>query len=276
MDNRRYVFLMGAIKAGTTSLYHYVCGHPQVSPCRQGEIAFFTDPELYARGFDWYEQQWDFDPERHRVAFEHSANYTKDPFIASPAARIASHVKDPRFLYLVRDPIERIESHYNAGLKIGWFGYEARITDDNFICPTRYCHQLRCYEEHFPRESILVLNHEDLKRDRAGLVKRVIDFLELDPDVPLDLDAVHNPTAALTRGEALAARFRGGLLKSLVPRPVRRFVKQALAGKSAPKVRLTERDAREIYRLIGEDIEEFVERYGFDPRSARSRELIGV
>jgi hypothetical protein len=270
MDERRYLFIMGAMKSGTTSLYTYLQSHPRIATCRENEVAYFCDDAVYARGHDWYTSLWDFDPERHRWAMEHSGNYTKHGVIPSPAARIRAFTADPRFLYIVRDPLERIESHYNAGLTMRWFGYERTPTEELFLAPTRYGRQLTCYETHFPRESILVLDYRDLRRDCGGLLKRIFRFLEIEEDVEIDHSRVVNPTRSLSRGEQLSLRFRGSRLKRLAPRFVRRTVRSYADRRPAPKFRLSDRQARQILARLDRDLYEVIERYGIDPRSERT------
>ena len=46
--------IIGAMKSGTTTLYHYIGMHPGVFMCFPKEPMFFSRDEVYARGLDWY------------------------------------------------------------------------------------------------------------------------------------------------------------------------------------------------------------------------------
>src|SRR5207245_4635600 len=52
----------------------------------------------------------------------------------------------------------------------------------------RYVEQLRRYHAVFPREQVLVLIYEDFRRDNEAIVRRVLQFLEVDDSHPFDLD----------------------------------------------------------------------------------------
>ena len=57
----------------------------------------------------------------------------------------------------------------------------------------RYVEQLRRYHEAFPPEQVLVLIYDDFRADNEGTVRRVLRFLEVDEDAPIDVDDA-NPT----------------------------------------------------------------------------------
>ncbi|HEX7247334.1 MAG TPA: sulfotransferase, partial [Actinomycetota bacterium] len=46
--------VIGAMKAGTTSLYHYLDAHPDVFVPRVKELDFFVDGANWRRGIEWY------------------------------------------------------------------------------------------------------------------------------------------------------------------------------------------------------------------------------
>ena len=46
--------LIGAMKAGTTSLWHYLRSHPQVFMSDIKEVMFFDPRHTWDRGLDWH------------------------------------------------------------------------------------------------------------------------------------------------------------------------------------------------------------------------------
>jgi hypothetical protein len=184
--------LIGAMKAGTTSLYHYLGAHPQVATPQYKAPEFFIEEANWHRGIDWYRRQ--FPPVGDDVVAigEASNSYTKYPRYSGVPARIAAELPAVRLLYVVREPIARIRSHYQTRIAEG--SERAPFADAVFGNPiyldySRYAMQLERYLEHFPREQLLVITAEELREHRAATMRRVFGFIGADPDItPADLD----------------------------------------------------------------------------------------
>ena len=50
--------VIGAMKAGTTSLFHYLRDHPQVFLPEEKELYFFTEEDNWHRGLEWYRSRF--------------------------------------------------------------------------------------------------------------------------------------------------------------------------------------------------------------------------
>lgn len=193
-DERRLptFLLIGAMKAGTTSLYHYVSAHPQVATTQYKAPEFFVEESNWHRGIEWYRRQ--FPPTGPDVLAigEASNAYAKFPRHSGVPKRIAACLPDVRLVYAVRDPVARIRSHYQTRLAEG--SEKAAFADAVFDNPiyldySRYALQIEQYLEHFPREQLLVITSEDLRSSREATMRRVYDFVGVDPEfAPADLD----------------------------------------------------------------------------------------
>ncbi|MGY1683069.1 sulfotransferase [Geodermatophilus sp. SYSU D01176] len=184
--------LIGAMKAGTTSLFHYLGAHPQVATPRYKAPEFFIEEANWHRGIDWYRRQFPrISPEILAVG-EASNSYTKYPRYQGVPARIAAHLPDVRLVYAVRDPIARIRSHYET--KVAEGSEKAPLAEAVFSYPgyldnSRYAMQIEQYLEHFSRDQLLVITAEDLRGSREVTLRRVYEFIGVDPDfVPAELD----------------------------------------------------------------------------------------
>jgi hypothetical protein len=277
VDGRNYCIIIGAMKSGTTSLKHHLNAHPEIAPCRIGEPAFFVDPRLYRNGFSWYEGLWDFDPSVHRIALENTGNNTKHPQFPCPAARIARHIPDCRLIYIVRNPIERIDSHFNYNLRQGWVRFGEHIADEKFISPSRYAYQLGQYEQYFPKEAFLVETLENFSARPQEVLRRVHRFLGI---TPMDFEGagrVHNKACPTTRLDVLVSRGHLIYVKNWTPWPIKKALK-ALLPKSAyeavPRTELSEAEKRLIWERLEEDQQRLEEHWGFryhaNPVSAAS------
>ncbi|SFL25118.1 sulfotransferase family protein [Geodermatophilus ruber] len=217
--------LIGAMKAGTTSLYHYLSAHPQVATPRYKAPEFFVAESNWHRGIDWYRRQFPPPGPEILAVGEASNLYTKYPRYAGVPARIATHLPDVRLVYVVRDPVSRIRSHYQhrvaEGREKAAFA-EAVFADPAYLDYSRYALQIEQYLEHFPREQLLVITSEELRSDRQVTMRRVYDFIGVDPDfAPADLDRDFYRTEDRPARSLVPLRVRRGL-KRRFPR-TRRF-----------------------------------------------------
>ncbi len=157
-------FIIGAPKAGTTSFHYYLNQHPQIQMSAVKEPSFFApssnppDARRSINRLDQYEQL--FDPAV-GVRGEASTNYAEYPFRQGVPERIKELVPEAKFVYLVRDPIDRTMSHYHHLVADGG---ERRSLEEIFndlsdprtpcICASLYALQLELYLRDFPQERI--------------------------------------------------------------------------------------------------------------------------
>ena len=175
--------VIGAMKAGTTSLYHYLRNHDEIFMSRIKELDFFVTESNWSRGLDWYRHQ--FSGAGDAVARgEASTLYPKFPEYRGVPERIASLLPDVRLVYVVRDPIVRLRSHYQHRVMTGAEKAPPEIAllqNPTYLNCSRYAMQLEQYLDHFPREQILVVASESLRTDRRATVQEVYRFLGVDP-----------------------------------------------------------------------------------------------
>jgi hypothetical protein len=185
------LFIIGAAKAGTTSLHYYLDQHPEIQMSANKEPNYFSGPENgvpYPMGrvatLEAYEEL--FDP-AYRVRGEASVSYANAPRREGVPARIKEAVPDARIIYMVRDPIKRLISHYQH--RVSWMG-EKRSLEETFaelddpadvcLCPGFYGRQLELYLEHFDQDQIKVIDQADLLAHRDEVLESVFSFLEVD------------------------------------------------------------------------------------------------
>ena len=175
--------IIGAMKAGTSSLHHYLGLHPEISMSWPKELDFFLDRN-WRRGTSWYESQFrDATP----VRGEASPNYTKATEHESVPERMHSVIPEAKLVYLVRDPVERIVSHY---LHYYASGAESRslsealgtLEGNPYVDASRYHMQLQAYLPYFDLGDILIETAEDLRLKRREVLRRTFAFLAVDPD----------------------------------------------------------------------------------------------
>ena len=170
--------VIGGLKCGTTSLHHYLNLHPEIDMSRPKELNFFVEELNWELGTGWYESHFDAGKARRG---ETSPHYTNRPRFEGVARRMHETLgPNVRLIYMVRDPIDRLLSHYlhNVG-----GGYEARSLEDsvvdessNYVQRGLYAFQLEPYLEEFGSEQILIVSREELGRARDETVRKVFAF----------------------------------------------------------------------------------------------------
>ena len=181
--------VIGAMKAGTTSLFHYLRHHDDIFMSRIKELDFFVTEGNWSRGFEWYRRQFS-GAEQYPARGEASTLYSKWPEYDGVPERIARTLPDVSLIYVVRDPIIRMRSHYQHRVMTGAETAPpdvALIENPMYLDCSRYAMQLERYLEHFSRDRILLVTSEALRNDRRATVQGVYDFLGVDsgrvPDV---------------------------------------------------------------------------------------------
>ena len=184
-DGRLPNFLViGAMKAGTGSLALYLRSHPDIYMPARKELWFFNDPSNPIKDLDWYRRQF-ADAGGERAVGEATPTYAAYPLWQGVSERVAKVLPEARLIYLIREPVARIRSHYVMMLRSGRQVLpldEAIERDPRFIQQSQYAMQIERYLRFFPRESILLILSEDLRTKRKETMARIFSFLEVDPD----------------------------------------------------------------------------------------------
>lgn len=109
--------IVGAMRAGTTSLFSFLARHPQVAASFCKEVHYFD--LRFHHGPAWYRCQFRR-PRRlaggRAIGIESSPYYMFDPRVPG---RMAALVPDVKLVFLLRDPVERAFSHYRKNCRDG-------------------------------------------------------------------------------------------------------------------------------------------------------------
>ncbi|MGD9723637.1 MAG: sulfotransferase domain-containing protein [Pirellulales bacterium] len=206
--------IAGAQKAGTTSLYGYLAGHPQCRAPWTKEVNFYD--QNFARGERWYRMHFPLSTGAVNrphfggagaLCFEASPHYMFEPEVPT---RMRESLPEVKAIFLLRDPIRRAYSHYQhevrrrrisipfedcidaeirqrAGERPPAPGSEALGLPSRpltLLARGLYVDQLQRWEAHFPADRMLVLEAERLFRAPADTFAQVLAFLGLDAWAP--------------------------------------------------------------------------------------------
>jgi hypothetical protein len=227
--------LIGAQKAGTTSLFEYMRRHPEIYMPPEKEISFFD--RKYARGPDWYLRTALRGAPAGAVCGEASVGYMggapfgeiadterwvedvseryEKPYEQVIPRRIRALVPDAKLICVLRDPVERAYSHYLMSVLNN---FETRSFEDavsslvqprtlersravptdtnSYITYGEYARILHGYTSVFPRDQLLILYSDELDSRPATVLQSIFRFLGVAEDVSLTNLDVRYRTAA--------------------------------------------------------------------------------
>jgi hypothetical protein len=234
---RPNLFLIGSMKSATTHLSVLLGDHPDIFMSSPKEPCHFADPHtlrkvwpyMWKRGFwqsaDLYLSLFAAAGDA-RVIGEASTVYSHAPMFQGVPAKILAFNPEARFVYIMRDPVDRSISHYWH--RVRWWGERRPIltalhSEPLYVDVSHYARQLREYLQHVDRERIYVLTHEALIADPVNQLSRLYAWLKVDPSFrPSRIDVPTN------KRPEVVYQIRYGLLE--------KFRRSALYGKVAPYV----------------------------------------
>ncbi len=185
------LFVPGAGKSGTTSLHFYLNQHPEIWMSPDKETGYFSSDERYGIGEAYYLSLFS----KGKNCIYKGESSTAYMMSRKVVERIKKTNVSPKFIFILRNPIDRVISHYN------WLvgtGFEKRPFDEAFLSnkdqePNSdnslpfYYHQscysrwLKIYSETFKKENIHIVITEDLKTDPFPTVNSCFLFLKVPP-----------------------------------------------------------------------------------------------
>jgi hypothetical protein len=184
--------IVGAQKAGTTSLHFALSGHRSVFMSDPKELNFFQDDKNYSRGIGWYCQYF-ADCAEDQIAGESSPEYFH---CMTAAERIATVLPKVKIIVLLRNPIDRAYSAYwhavrHAGehltFKQAISKEPKRILRDkrstkyfSYLSRSCYIEAIREYFRWFPSEKISIIIAEEYFRNPVSTLKELAKFLSVD------------------------------------------------------------------------------------------------
>ena len=196
MQNKPNLFIIGASKCGTTSLWNMLNTHPEVFMSTPKEPVFFSFSNFYERLVE-YEKLF-AKVSNEKVIGEASPIYSETTLIPQIPERIYNFNPNAKIIYIVRDPIERLKSVWRQTLHTGhWHkqvyknscDVEVPLMPKKFIKAvynyppyleaTKYWTHLNNYKEYFEDKNILLLFFEDLKNNPKSVYSSICSFLNI-------------------------------------------------------------------------------------------------
>lgn len=187
MQKLPQLIVIGAMKCGTTSLYNYLASNPALDASSKKETDFFRD-QNFSKGVDWYHSFWSGSG---KVRFEVSPNYAKHHLEPDIPKRIYQLIPKVKIIYMVRDPVDRLFSHFVHNFSCGRETTEPSSffsqPSSNYIKTGRYYYQLQSFLRYFSPQNIRIVDLYDLQQRSTEVLKDLADFIGVDNQFDSDL-----------------------------------------------------------------------------------------
>ncbi|MBY0430355.1 MAG: sulfotransferase domain-containing protein [Rhodospirillales bacterium] len=261
------VFVIGAQKAGTTSLAYFLDQHPQVALSNPKEPHFLTSN--WQRGLKWYEDCYRGAGDR--VLVDASTTYAMAPIWQGPydnppwgqevPARLAALQPNARLIYMLRNPVDRVWSSYwhsvRTGIEHQTFG-RAIQTNRLYVAVSCYYAQIELWLRHVPLDRIHFIDFRRFAKDPQGVTAECIRFLDLPsfepaPDRPRNQSYQYNALGRVMRdlaGGEHALKTLVAPIRMLVPDSVRLLARRML---SSPIPEMPEIEREKLKTEFAED-----------------------
>ena len=205
-------FIVGAPKAGTTSLYHYLNEHPKIIMSKEKEPDYFSHEALKNQNIYYYNMQIDTEEKYHSlfnverddsILGEASVSYL---FYEDVPAKIKQYNKHAKIIIVLRNPIERAYSHYLMDFRLGLVqntfeeiiyrgssvSKDFELHYQQYIEVSQYFSQIERYLKIFGKENIHIIDYEDLQKDQEAVLKNIFLFLEVETDYQANIKKEYN------------------------------------------------------------------------------------
>jgi Sulfotransferase domain len=244
-------FVVGAQKSGTTSLHHYLSLHPEIYLPDRKETKFFVLDDRYRMGLAHYEERY-----FSQVGIRQMPGEVDPDYMYFPCAieRMSQHIdlSSTRFIFVLRDPVERAYSHYlmtwRRGLEPMDFASalmeeHKRISKDqlsdmhySYFNRGLYCDQIQRFLDRTDASNTHYVLSSELKRQPLESVIGVCEFLGLKKEIVAleDTPKIHN-AAVKPRSMWLLRRINSKqpgiekkILRALTPRKIRHMLREKM------------------------------------------------
>ena len=236
--------VIGAMKCGTTTLAAQLGAQAGLFMTTPKEPNYFSDDDVFARGPDWYSALFDAAAPGDLLG-EASTHYTKLPDRPDTLARMQAAVPNPRLVYMIRDPMARLVSHYIHAWSEGETAAplsEALTALPRLVNYGLYGMQIAPYVQAYGADAILLTSLEALKADPEGELTRVARHIgHSGPVTWQESNEQENASGGRVRklplhGLVVDHPVSTALRRALVPKRLRTWVREQRKYRGRPEI----------------------------------------
>lgn len=261
--------VIGAQKCGTSSLAKQLAEHPDICLCKIKEPGYFDRTEDWEAGLEEYHRL--YSPTDGQICGEASTMYTFLPEWQGTHTRLFAYNPDLKLIYIMRQPVERVISHYSHRLVRGRVKDPPEVTvfaDPTYTNRTRYGVQIIPYLELFGRENILLLIFEEYISNQLKTLQQIAMFLGISADAFEDIGTAVNHRSVgewqlkypAIRKIASSSVFQS--IRPYLPASIRKPVRPFFSNKLEKKMEFSPASKETIWRFLENDVQTIEELLG--------------
>ena len=259
-------FIVGAPRSGTTSIYNYLKLIPEVfmSPVKEpgyfipNDFRKFTEKEYYELFKDVKDET---------AIGEASAGYLASH---EAALRIKKEIPNAKIIITLRDPVERTFSDYLNNLRTGNVKETFEQDFHNFISKKQdkshlkksipvsmFFEQVKHYLNIFGEKNVKILIFEETIRDTKTAIKDILEFLEIDIQIPENIEKQYNAYSEPLGGFGTSIaenRTISKIAKKIFPNKNRENILRTILNKKGKKPKMSEETKKKLQELFLEDV----------------------
>jgi len=185
-------FIIGAAKAATTSLSSLLFQHPEVAIVQGKEPHFFSFDPNFQKGWQSYLQLFHHCKDEIAIG-DASTSYSRVRYHPQVVKRMHHHCPDAKIIYMVRQPIERMESAVMEHIKLaGRLIFkninEAVRKQPMILDSSRYWEVYQAYRQFYDEKCLHIIWFEDFINHPIEVFEDCCRFLQVDSDFTPDMN----------------------------------------------------------------------------------------
>ena len=222
--------IIGAQKAGTTTLHNILSQHPEVYMPKEKELNFYIKEKLFNKGIESYKAM--FNPTNEIAIGEASPGYMCHPLVPK---RIFESNKDVKLICVLRNPVDRAYSQYWDNKRhltetesfkntFSKYSHYQQYESGKIGYFTRgfYADYLERYYKYFPKENILLLKSEDLRNDFEESLIKCYKFLGLS-DLKFKATKINSNESYIYNNILYKLFFNYDFINRIIPYKIKKF-----------------------------------------------------
>lgn len=182
--------IIGAMKSATSTLHKQLSVQPGIFMSTPKEPNFFSDEPIYRRGLDWYRGLFSA-AQDDTICGESSTHYTKLPDYPETVQRLKNAIHNPKLIYVMRHPVDRLISHYMHQWSEGVINCDINKAIDRhpeLISYSCYGKQMAPFVEAFGEEALMPLFFNDLRFSPQVSLEAIGKFIGVSDSSSLNWD----------------------------------------------------------------------------------------
>ena len=263
--------IIGAMKSATSTLHKQLSAQPGIFMSTPKEPNFFSDELIYKLGLDWYRGLFS-GAEAEAICGESSTHYTKLPDYPHTIQRLKDAIPNPKLIYVMRHPLDRLISHYMHQWSEGMITCDINQAIDRYpelISYSCYNKQLTPFIDTFGKNALMLTLFNDLKSSPQVLLELIGKFIGVADPTSLHWDFDEVPDNV---SKNRIRRFSGyeltinsrpmeWLRRTFVPQGIRDRIKGRLTMRQRPEV--SEVQLEKVTQVFDQDLKLLSDRCGF-------------